>query len=265
VAANLVIGLGLAAVNAEHWNAYRDFARSQRNLVAGHVWVDGLWGLRHYLEERGAIPLRKGQVVPPGDTVVTSELSKSVELNAPVAPVSEMVIRPSIPLRIIGLETASGYSSVGRGLWPFGVSTGVIDRVRAVVVAERRPTLEYLPMDAREAKDHIVSGIFSLEDRHRWMSKSASVVLKPPALPEPLRAAFAIHPKSPARHVRLLMDGREVASQTYAGPGSYTLASPPVQAAGAVAVVTIEIDATFTAPPDTRDLGIVLFGVGFQQ
>jgi hypothetical protein len=75
---------------------------------------------------------------------------------------------------------------------------------------------------------------------------------------------FTIHPKSPARRVRLLLDGREVASQTYAGPGDYTLASPPVQPASGVAVVSIELDATFTAPPDTRDLGIVLWGVGFQ-
>lgn len=266
VAANLVLGLGLAAANAQHWNAYRNFARSQRNIVDGRhrVWVDGLWGIRHYFEEQGALPLRKGQIVPPGDAVVTSELAKSIDLNAPVAPVASLDIRPSIPLRLIGLESASGYSSVGRGLWPFGVSTGLIDRVRAVVVAERRPTLEYLPMDAPEATDHIVSGLFSLEGNIRWMSKTASVVLKAPAAPTPLRAAFTIHPKSPARRVRLLLDGREVASETYPGPGAYTLAAPPVQPASAVAVVTIELDATFTAPPDTRDLGIVLSGVGFR-
>ena len=79
-----------------------------------------------------------------------------------------------------------------------------------------------------------------------------------------MRVAFAIHPKSPTRRVRLLLDGREVATQIYPGPGDYTLASPPVQPASAVAVVTIELDATFTAPPDTRDLGIVLSGVGFR-
>jgi hypothetical protein len=154
---------------------------------------------------------------------------------------------------------------VGRGLWPIGISTGVIDRVRAVVVAERKPTLEYLPMDAPEAKDHIVSGIFNLEDHHRWMSKTASVVLKPPAAPTPLRLVFAIHPKSTARQVRLLLDGREVAAQTYPGPGSYTLVSPPVQPTTATPVVTVEIDSTFTFPPDTRDLGIVLAAVGFQR
>ena len=265
-AANLALGLGLAAVNAQHWNGYRDFARSQRNIVDGRhrVWVDGLWGIRHYFEEQGALPLRKGQIVPPGDAVITSELSKSIELNSPVAPVASLDIRPSIPLRLIGLETASGYSSVGRGLWPFGVSTGLLDRVHAVRVAERNPTLDYLAMDAPEAKDQIVSGIFSLEGQRRWMSKTAGVVLKSPAAPTPLRVVFTIHPQSPARRVRLLLDGREVASQTYAGPGDYTLASPPVQPASAVAVVSIELDATFTAPPDTRDLGIVLSGIGFR-
>jgi hypothetical protein len=265
-AANLALGLGLAAANAQHWNAYRDFARSQRDIVDGRhrVWVDGLWGIRHYFEEQGALPLRKGQIVPPGDAVIVSELARSVELNAPVAPVASLDIRPSIPLRLIGLETASGYSSVGRGLWPFGVSTGLVDRVRAVVVAERRPTLEYLPMDAPEAKDQIVSGIFPLEGQRRWMSKAAGVVLKSPAAPTPLRVMFTIHPRSTARRVRLLLDGREVAAQTYAGPGDYTLVSPPVQPASATAVVGIELDETFTAPPDTRELGIVLSGVGFR-
>jgi hypothetical protein len=265
-AANLILGLGLATVNAQHWNAYRDFARAHRNIVDGRhrVWVDGLWGIRHYFEEQGALPLRKGQIVPPGDAIITSELAKSIDLNAPVAPVASLDIRPAIPLRIIGLETASGYSSVGRGLWPFGVSTGLIDRVHAVRVAERHPTLEYLSMDAPEAKEQIVSGIYSLEGHHRWMAKTAGIVLKSPAAPSPLRVAFTIHAKSPARRVRLLLDGREVAAQTYPGPGDYTLASPPVQPASAVAVVTIELDATFTAPPDTRDLGIVLSGVGFR-
>jgi hypothetical protein len=267
-AANLAIGLGLAAANAGHWNAYRDFAISQRHLMDGqpahHVWVDGLWGLRHYFEQEGAQPLRKGQIVKPGDYVVSSELSSAIELNAPVAPVAALEIRPSIPFRIIGLETASGYSSVGRGLWPFGISTGVIDRVRVVRVVERHPALSYLPMDAPEAKDQIVSGIFSLEGKIRWMSKMASIVVKSPAEPMPLRVDFSINPRSTARRVRLLLDGREVANHTYAGPGDYTLATPPLRPAAADAVVTIEVDSTFNAPPDARDLGVVLYGAGFR-
>ena len=268
LAANLVIGLGLCAVNAEHWDAYREFARTQRHLMDGqpahHVWVDGLWGIRRYFEDEGALPLRKGQTVKPGDYIASSELSSAVELNTPTAPVTAMEIRPSLPFRLIGLETASGYSSVGRGLWPFGISTGVIDRVKVVRVVERHPTLSYLPMDAPEAKDQIVSGIFSLEGHIRWMSKTASIVLKSPAAPTPLRVDFAIHPRSTARRVRVLLDGREVAAQTYPGPGTYSIATAPLQPAGPVAVVTVEVDGTFTAPPDTRELGIVLSGAGFR-
>ena len=50
----------------------------------------------------------------------------------------------------------------------------------------------------------------------------------------------------------LLLDGREVASQTYSAPGTYTLESPPVQPAGAVAMVEIAIDRTFFAPATPR-------------
>lgn len=268
-AANLALGLGLCIVNAEHWDAYREFAREQRHLMDGQpahrVWVDGLWGLRRYMEDEGALPLRKGQTVQPGDYIVSSELSSAVELNTPTAPVASMEIRPALPFRIIGLETGSGYSSIGRGMWPFGISTGVIDRVKAVRVVERHPTLSYLPMDAPEAKDQIVSGLYSLEGRTRWMGKAASIVLKSPAAPAPLRAEFYISDRSPARRVRLLLDGREVVAQQYSGPGAYTIQSAPVQPAGPVAVVTVEVDKTFTAPPDTRQLGVVLSGAGFRQ
>jgi hypothetical protein len=41
------------------------------------------------------------------------------------------------------------------------------------------------------------------------------------------------------------------------------LESPPVRAAGAVATVEIVIDQTFFAPPDSRELGMVLTGAGF--
>jgi hypothetical protein len=65
--------------------------------------------------------------------------------------------------------------------------------------------------------------------------------------------------------VTLRIDGKEVASQVYAAPGDYTLESPPVLPAGPEVLVEIEVDRTFTAPPDVRELGIVLKGVGFRQ
>jgi hypothetical protein len=264
-ALQLALGLGLAVVNYQHWDGYRQFAHSLRLAAAGHrVWIDGEWGLRYYLESDGALPLKKTQRLRPGDIVVSSELGASVNPAAPFSPLRTVEIRSAVPLRLIGLESHSGYSTVARGFWPFGISAGLIDRVRAVEVAERHPTLAYLPMNAPQAADQIVSGIFSLEDnRFRWMSRSAVVALKSPPAALPLRATFTIPPQAHARRVTLLLDGREVASQTYPAPGTYTLESPPVRPAGAAAMVEIAIDQTFFAPPDSRELGIVLTGVGF--
>ena len=264
-ALQLALGLSLAAVNYQHWDGYRQFAESLRGPAAGHrVWVDGEWGLRFYLESDGALPLKKTQRLRPGDIVVSSDLGASVNPVAPFAPLRAAEIRPALPLRLIGLESHSGYSTISRGFWPFGISAGPIDRLRAREVAERHPTLAYLPMNAPDAADQIVAGIFSLEDnRFRWMSRSALVALAAPASPLPLRATFTIPPQARARRVTLLLDGRQVASQTYAAPGTYTLESPPVRAAGAVAMVEIAIDQTFFAPGDSRELGMVLTSVGF--
>jgi hypothetical protein len=42
------------------------------------------------------------------------------------------------------------------------------------------------------------------------------------------------------------------------------LESPPVLPAAGEVLVEIEVDRTFTAPPDVRELGIVVNGVGFR-
>jgi hypothetical protein len=263
VAAQLALGLGLAAVNYAHWDAYRQLASDVRELTVGHrVWVNGEWGLRYYFERDHGVALTRTQRLRPGDIVVSSELGGAVSVNGPLTTLRTLEIRPAIPLRIIGLETASGYSTISRGVWPFGLSRGVIDRVRIVEVTERHPTLEYVPMNAPEAKEQIVSGIFDLEDNnYRWMSRSGVIALKSPAAAAPLRVVFRIPDNAPARKVTLILDGREVASHTYAAPGAYELESPPVRGS----TLKIDVDRTFTAPPDTRDLGIVLIGAGFAK
>ena len=259
----MALGLSLAVLNQQHWAAYRDFAASLRPVAAGHrVWADSEWGLRFYLERNGALPLTNKQILRPGDIVVISELGRTVDVTAPVAPVMKTLeIRPSIPLRLIGLETASGYSTASRGFWPFGVSTGVIDRVSAVQVGERHPTLEYLTMDAPNAADHIVNGIWP----DHWMAQSAVVVLRNPAAPLPLSASIFISDKALARKVTLLLDGREVVSRAFERPGSYTVVSGPVHGAADVATVEIDVDRTFTDPPDARALGVIVSGIGFKQ
>ena len=266
-AAQMALGMGLAVVNYRHWDAYRRFAQSLA-VPAGHrLWIDGEWGLRHYLEAQGGLPLRQTERLRAGDTVVSSALSHSVDIHGPHSPFAPpLEIRPAIPLRLIGLETHSGYSSASLShLWPFGVSAGVIDRVSASLVAERHPSLSWLSMNAPAAKDQIVNGIFDLESgSYRWMSRSAVVALKSPPAAAPLMVSFTIPESAPARRVTLLLDGREVAAQTYSAPGAYTLESPLVRGAGAEALLEIRIDRSFSAPPDRRELGIVLTAVGFR-
>jgi hypothetical protein len=267
--AQMALGLALAQVNYQHWDACRRFAASltvaQRVSAGYRVWANAEFGLRHYLEAQGALPLRKTQQLRPGDLVVSSELEASVHPTGPLALLAKAEINPAIPLRLIGVESHSGYSAVSKGFWPFGFTGGVIDRLRADAVRERRPTLEYLPMDAPEAADQIVSGVFDLEGKSRWISASAAITLKNPKEPAPLRAEFYIPPNAPARRVTLLLDGKEIATQTYPGPGSWSLESKPVRGENDFAIAEIQVDKTFQAPQDKRDLGVVLIGVGFAR
>jgi len=92
---------------------------------------------------------------------------------------------------------------------------------------------------------------------------SAAIALKNPAQPMPLRAEFYIPPNAPARRITLLLDGKEIAPRTYPGPGSWSLESKPVRGESDSAMAEIIVDKTFRAPGDTRDLGVVLIGVGF--
>jgi len=266
-AVQMAIALGLTVVNYQHWNGYREFARELRQSTQGHrVWVNAEWGLRFYLESDGALPLTRTQRLKPGDVVVSSELLKPVDFTAPVAPFARREIRPALPLRLIALDSGSGFSSADKGLWPFGISNGPIDRVRADIVVERKPVTEYLMMNSPDAPMQIVSGLYALEDnRFRWMAGTAVILVKAPEKPLPLRATFTIPAAAPARHVRILLDGRVVAEKTYTGPGTYTLESAPEGTAASSATLSIEVDRTYRAPGDSRDLGIVLTGAGFAR
>jgi hypothetical protein len=266
-AAQMALSLGLAVVNYQHWGAYRHFAKALRATALGHrVWIDDEWGLRFYVESDGGLPLTGKQPLRPGDIVVSSELAHPVSFSAPTAPIAMAEIRPSIPLRLIGLESHSGYSTVAKGFWPFGISTGPIDRVRADLVVERRPTLEYLPMNAPQASEQIVSGIYQLEEGNwRWISGRAVLLLKSPSQPLPIKVRFTIPPVSPARRVTLLLENREILSQGFPGPGSYTLATQPQAVNTATSTLTIVVDRVFSVPGDARQLGIIVTEAGFQR
>jgi hypothetical protein len=261
-ALQIALSLGLAIENYSHWVAYRALGPTVVQLADGRrVWVDGEWGLRYYAEQAGALPLTKTQKLRPTDVVVSSALGHSIPITDPATTILQVAVRSAVPLRILGLESHSGFSDASAGLWPFGISNGVIDRLTAYAIGERHITLEFLPIDTAtaEVREQIVSGIY---DDH-WMGGTAIVALKSPAGPRRLRLAFYLSNASPPRQVTLKLDGREIATRTYASPGAYTLESVLVSPQGATATVEIAVTPTFHVPGDARELGAVVTSAGF--
>jgi hypothetical protein len=257
-ALQMVLSLALALANYQHWDGYRQFAKSLASEASQHrVWVDAEWGLRYYLESEGALPLSRDQAIQPGDTIVSSALAHAVTVNAPVAQVSAADIIPSVPLRLISLSHRSAYSSAAGGLLPFEISTGPVDRVRADTVIDRKPVLSYLDPKDPQAPAHVLSGLFP----DGWSGDRASVLLIPRA--SSVEVVMNIPPQAAARHVQLLVDGEVVGEDTFGGPGSYKL-SAPYTPSSAAATVTVVVDKTFNAPGDRRNLGVVITGLGFR-
>jgi hypothetical protein len=166
----------------------------------------------------------------------------------------------------VALNSRSAYSSAGLGLRPFDISRGPIDFVRADIVVERKPTLAYLPMNAPESAQQIVSGVYELEqNKWRWTSEKAVLLLKSPAQPTPIKVDLYIPDQSPARVIRLLVGDRLIQEARYGRPGSYTITTDPITIKGASATLTIAIDKTFSVAGDPRQLGIILTGAGFEK
>jgi len=121
-------------------------------------------------------------------------------------------------------------------------------------------------MNAPEASAQIVSGIYELEGvRWRWMGERAAILLKTPPQPQALELSFTIPDAAPARRVTMLLEGREVAANTYPGPGSYKLKSSPQALNTPTSTITITVDKAFSAPGDARRLGVILTEVGFAK
>jgi len=267
-ACEAALSLALAVVNYQHWDGYRRFAQAlDKDMENKRTWINGEWGLRLYFESEGALPLMQGQAVHPGEIVVSSRLAYPQPFTTGggiLTPVSERTISSRIPLRIVSLNSKSAYSTT-MGLRPFDISTAPIDRVRAETVIERKPTLSVLPMNAPEAAQQIVSGVYALENgQWRWMSRKALLLLKPPAGTAVLSVHLYIPDASPARTVEVLVNQKRAAQATYEKPGTYVFSTPPIQLEGDVATVEINVDKTFSPPGDQRQLGIILTEVALQ-
>jgi hypothetical protein len=265
-AAQLILSLGLATANYQQWSGYRDFARSLANETKSRrTWANAEWGLRWYLEADGARPLHRDQPIPAGDMIVTSELAYPVPYHrggSVPTTIAARDITSSIPLRLIALDSRSGYSTATKGLFPFGISTGPVDRVKAEILIAKKPTREYLPMDTPEADDQIVSGIYNREDANpwRWTAGTLTVALKSPSQPKPLHIDFLIPGPSPVRTIKILADGNLLYEHTYDKPGPYLIDTPPTQSSN----ITLQCNQAFQVPGDNRELAIILSAIGYK-
>lgn len=266
--ANIALGLGFAWVNAEHWNQARQFAYDAMERARGHrVWVSAEWGLLHYAEALGAKGLLTGTVLEPGDMLITSELSGSIPYatggNTMETRLSRDV-KPSLPVRIVGLGAGVGYATAGWGLKAFDFSSGLVDRLTLVEAVGTEPVLSWLPMNAPEAQFQIVSGASRVEaNAWRWAERRSVYRLKTPTGQAFVSADIFIPDVAPGRTVSLLVDGKPVAQQTYGAPGGYTLRSPELVLDGRAATVTLLIDKDFQPAGESRRLGVIVCGIGF--
>ena len=269
IACGYALSLTLAAVNYQHWDGYRQFARTLANdAQSKRVWINGEWGLRYYLQSEGALPLHLGQAIHPGEIVASSKLAYPIPFSyggGVLAPIAKRTITSAIPLRLVAIDGRAAYSAMMLGLRPFDISLAPIDQLTAELMIERKPTLTDLPMNLPEAGAQIVSGLYNLEGgQWRWMGRSATILLKPPDQPTPITIRFTIPDVSPARQVTVAINDQTIATQTYAAPGAYSLSSPPLKPDGDTAKLTITIDKSFSVPADSRELGIILTEAGFK-
>ena len=259
-AAQLALSLALATANYQHWSATRTFADSVMQQANGRrVWVNAELGIRHYFEDRGALPLLRDQVLRADDIVVTSELVRPVTVMAPTARLLETVVSPAVPVRLISIEGGSGFSTSSKGLLPFEISTEVVDRLTADVVIERKVELSYLdPKDPRSAAQ-IISGLFP----DGWMSAQANVLLKVPENAKSLRVEYFVPPDAPARKITLLADGKALGEDALSGSGARSL-EVLFKTNATQVTVGLQVDKTHVVPPDGRTLGVIVTSVGFR-
>jgi hypothetical protein len=263
-------------VNYQHWDGYRRFAQSQKAAMqpapGGNIWVNGEWGFRYYMERAGAQPVLRGQTLQPGDVIVTSALGYPVPVargGLEFQTVAQYTITPLIPLRLMGLDARSAYTTNAFGLRPFGIGAGPIDLIRLEQVSERQPRLSRLMMNAPEAEEQIVRGIHSLEAGNwRWMGGEGVLRLKPPGLVGAVRVRVrvTIPEVVPGRVVSIALNGVPLAEYRLT-EGSHEIRTgavtlPPGESAGAT--VTLRVDKTLSSPADARELGVILHEVALE-
>ncbi|MBL8218574.1 MAG: glycosyltransferase family 39 protein [Bryobacterales bacterium] len=261
-----VLAMALALANYDHWDGYRRVIASlEKSWEYKRVYVNSEMGLRHYAESAGALPLERGQPLLPGDIVVTSKWVSFPVSSGLRVPLLSIPIQSAVPLRLAGLNSESAYSDGRAGRLPFDVRRGPTDVIQIETVAQRKPVLSYLPMNAQESDAQIVSGLDRIEDnRYRWMSGKSVILLKPPAVESPIDIELFLPDAATATRLSVTLDGKRIHEAQLPSKGVQKITTPPVKGEGDSAVLTLEVDRTFQIPGDIRTLGLILSAAGFR-
>ena len=247
-ALQMMLSVGFAIVNYETWGAYKNFALSLATEAAANA---RLGRKRLGTSLLSGVRRRAGRAEGPN---IRDRRCCRHQPRGSLRAVDRIdEIRPAIPLRLFSVNQKSAYSVASAGLWPFEFSSAPVDRVATYLVSERDVECHGLrpPINNKSCAACLQTAGRRAE---------ATVLVKRAS--GPLRAEFFIHEKSTARNVKLLVDGKTVAEQTFPGPGVYSL-SVEVPGSGNV-TITLAVDKTFSVAGDGRQLGILIQGIGFK-
>lgn len=266
-AVNIALGLCLSWVNYEVGAAYRDIA-AQWLPKESRVWVNAEWGLREYAERGGARPMLRGTEIRAGDWLISSALADQVDYSmgsAEPKTMGQLIVRPALPLRLMGLGARSAFETVGYGLRPFDITDAPVDVVTLTRFGERTVERSNFCVADAGVDDQILSGVYPRENpQWRWAEKKAAFLLSAPPGTFRLRADGAVPDAAPGRFVELWMDGKVVASTRLQRPGEFTIESEPLPTEGGSTRVEVSIDRDFSpGGGDQRRLGMIMKCVGF--
>jgi Dolichyl-phosphate-mannose-protein mannosyltransferase len=266
LACQCAVSLALAFVNYQHWDAYRQFVARHRDEIQSHrTWVAAEWGLRFYAESEGALPPLTNTRVDPDDLVLTSVLSGSaLATRGDLVPIDRQEVVPTLPLRLIGLHSRSGFQTASAGLREFDISTEPVDIVAEQKIPDREPTASWLPMNSPAAVYQIVSGAYALEaNAWRWVGATAMFRLRTPMNAGRFAADIFVPAEVVPCTVTLSVNGTVIAMATYTASAKYELTGTIAGMLPEVVTATLSTNHTFHAPNDARDLGLVLSAIGF--
>lgn len=269
IAANLLLGLSLARAEYHYDTQSQAFANELAPEVAGkRIWSNGDWGLRHYLGQLGGESVLRGQELPAGSVLVTSELAQQVPVGFSGSRqqiLSREVTTGWVPLRTIGRGSGSGYSSSEFGVLPFGLGAGVIDRLTAEELGLPTPRESYLLMNSEASEQQLLAGFYEVQsDVWRWMGPVGTAVLSVPDDVQSFEIDLYVPDNSPTRTVSVSLGGRPLTGAVISGPGGHVLQIPLGQPPGTSVRAVIRADESFTPPGDARDLSLVINSFGFK-